>query len=296
MTQILTCLTPDYVVQVADRRLTLATGEAVDDEACKAVIYSSDAVIGYTGLANVKPPPKGQTDLWLVDVLSRAAGLGPAIALLQEEATHQFKKIVHVARQRKQQSFVVAGWRGEASSRQPFATTVSNAENPNGTWRSWPSSEFDVRDYPLGSQSLALRVSGQPLPREGRRFLMRTLRKCLAKRDPAEPLVNALLQAMRAVARSNPRVGAGALATVLPREALGAKGFTMPGGLTIGGTSTSLPQPRAYYIPSNANTRELYAPHYVSPGLSLADVRILPRALSAEEVRELYEAERKGWQ
>ena len=61
MTQIVVCLDPNVVAMVADRRLTnLATGELVEDEACKMVVQGRQVPWAYTGLANVKPAPRGE--------------------------------------------------------------------------------------------------------------------------------------------------------------------------------------------------------------------------------------------
>jgi hypothetical protein len=76
MTQILGCLTNEVVVMAADRRLTKVqrdgTVEVVDDEAAKVVLPGTQVAVGYSGLANVRPPPRGQTDWWLLDTLLAA--------------------------------------------------------------------------------------------------------------------------------------------------------------------------------------------------------------------------------
>lgn len=59
---------------VADRRLTRVAAdgkkvEVVDDDAAKVVLLGQQVAVGYTGLANVRPPPRGQTDWWLMDAL-----------------------------------------------------------------------------------------------------------------------------------------------------------------------------------------------------------------------------------
>jgi len=54
MTLILTCLTQDYILQVADRRVTLADGTLKDDDTNKAVFYcggyaAANFAVAYTG-------------------------------------------------------------------------------------------------------------------------------------------------------------------------------------------------------------------------------------------------------
>lgn len=69
MTIILTCMTPTYIIQASDRRLTLrGSGEVADDHANKAVAFNFETVFGYTGISQVK---KGNVriDRWIADTL-----------------------------------------------------------------------------------------------------------------------------------------------------------------------------------------------------------------------------------
>jgi hypothetical protein len=91
MTMVLNCMTPEFVVQVSDRRLTYPDGSVADDRANKAVMYCGHFFIGYTGLAVLGDPtlPRGaRTDWWIADVLS-PADLEPSEAFnhLASEAT-----------------------------------------------------------------------------------------------------------------------------------------------------------------------------------------------------------------
>lgn len=288
MTQVLTCLTPRYVVQVADRRLTeLATGKPVEDEACKAVLFAGRAVVGYTGLANVKPPPRGQTDLWLVDQLG-LPDIENSLEPLRQSATQTFKLLTHLGPIAKRHSFVVAGWRGEGIDAAPYCATVSNAERNDGSWSGSASAEFGTTEHWLGDREIVLRASGQPLDREVRRNLLRSVRQSGAQERPVDELVGGLVGALRLVAARNPLVGSGALASVLPREAIGTEGFGMPDGLTIG--PGEQPTTRAYYFPPTSRTGTLYAPHYVGSNMRVSDVQIFDRALTPEEMKARYEA------
>jgi hypothetical protein len=139
VTQILTALTPECVVLVADRRLVdLESGEPVDDEACKVVALGSQAVFGFTGLANLRPPPRGQTDLWLVDLLSPPpARLDEIAAAIGNGAADVFGKITHLGPRAKRHTFVGADWQttGAQSEFEPFFVTISNAQDADGAWR-----------------------------------------------------------------------------------------------------------------------------------------------------------------
>lgn len=70
MTLIITALADDAVVQVSDRRLTLADGSIFSEDATKAIcIACSDARVSlaYTGLARIGMTP---TDHWLMELLT----------------------------------------------------------------------------------------------------------------------------------------------------------------------------------------------------------------------------------
>lgn len=288
MTLLLTCLTPRYVVQVSDRRLTnVATSKPVDDDACKAILVAGRAIVGYTGLANLKRPPAGQTDLWLVDQIASDPELDD-LGLLRDAATVAFRDLRGVPQTGKRHSFAIAGWDGEGSTAVPYWATVSNAENTDGTWRNAADETFSVQRQFLRRTRVEVRASGQPLHRETRRVLTRALEQCEDRQEPAECLVARLIEAMRHVASSNSFVGSGALATVLPREAIDTEGIRMPGGLAFGAEGTPLAM--AFYFPSDQSAGTLYTPHYVSKGMQMSDVQIHDRVMGPEEIKARYEA------
>jgi hypothetical protein len=288
MTQILTCLTQRHIVQVSDRRLTdLRTGDPVDDEACKAVIFANRASFGFTGLAHLKPERRGRTDLWLVSQLEGACDdVDQAVERVRAAATERFRSLTHLGPGSKRHSFVMAGWR---SSYEPFAATISNAERIDGEWEPRASLDFSITEHRLGRAPVLLRVTGQPLPRAIRTALTRSLERCVELPDPLDPLIGNSLAALRAAAGTNPRIGPGALVTVVPREAPGTRGFGMPGELVVGASEVGDSHPRAYYVSATSTTTSWYAPHYVSPEMSLTGIQIHNRALSEQEIREQYE-------
>jgi len=53
MTLVLSLATPDYVVQVSDRRLTDPTGKTVNENSNKSVLLTNRMAFGYTGLARL---------------------------------------------------------------------------------------------------------------------------------------------------------------------------------------------------------------------------------------------------
>lgn len=165
MTQIVTCLTQDYVAMAADRKLTnLETGELVNDEAQKLIVLGSQIALAYTGLANVKPAPRGETDLWVANKLSPPPeSVEKIIRTVQDAATERFRLITHVGPRRKRHAFVFAGWRPDAADRlEAFVAWSSNALDDRGRWEVRARPSFAAHGYLLQEQAVHVMDFGQP--------------------------------------------------------------------------------------------------------------------------------------
>jgi hypothetical protein len=295
MTLLLTCLTPDYVVLAADRRLIeLPSEKIVDDDAAKVVVLGTQVVFAYTGLANVLPPPRGRTDLWIVDCLTPPPPDLPAVfTKLRDDATATFRSIARVGPKSKRHAFVGAGWQqSSAGGFEPFVGVISNAQKPDGTWHEWPKPEFEIGLHRLGAgEPFGLHSSGQPADPE-LKAAARALLK-IGAQDPAR-IASLLATAVRTVAGRNRAVGAGLIAVILPRaEAATGSGVSIQGFLPSPSDPTiTLPPAEgaaAYYVPPDSNVGTLHAPHHVGHGGSTSDVRVYDRLLSPEEIRASYE-------
>lgn len=121
---------------VGDRRLvSLGSGNLVDDEACKMVALGSQAVFGFTGLANMRPPPRGQTGLWLADLLTPPpARLNDVAAAIGDGAAAAFAKVSHLGPRAKRHTFVGAGWQTPTArcDFEPFFMTISSMPCASG--------------------------------------------------------------------------------------------------------------------------------------------------------------------
>lgn len=297
MTLIASCLTPQAVIVVADRRLTsYPTGAPVDDEACKAVMVGSQVVIAFSGLANLERPPRGQTDLWIVDQLSPPPNRLPEIVeRLHEAAEQQFGPLQGLSRELIRHAFVVTGWQKRNHSLEPFWGVLSNALDGHLRWLPRARSRFDFDKRYLGpGKSFALLQMGWPLPAQEARILRRRLSEA-SDREPHR-IASLLASAVRQFARQpqGSAVGEGLLVMVLPRETVSASsGFALqpyvPDSEDDKITFPVVSGPVSYYVPPRGTTGVVYAPHFVSPTTSIADVAIHPRALSAEEVKRSYE-------
>ena len=109
MTLVLSCITPDYAIQVSDRRLTWVNGpnagQVADDNRNKAVVVCNKLTFAYNGLAEIGA---ARTDEWLLDVVGRVP-LEQVLSTVGPEATAAFLGI-RASSSVKRHAFVVVGW------------------------------------------------------------------------------------------------------------------------------------------------------------------------------------------
>lgn len=294
MTQVLSCITAEAVAVAADRRLIdLGNGEVIDDEACKLILVENQMAIAYTGLANLKPPPRGQTDLWIVDTITPPPPTLNAFPhLIGHRAFERFSKIAHLGPRAKRHTFVLAGWQrtDSRSAFEPFISTISNAERPDGSWQKRADRAFRMRTAGLTEDGWRLRVSGQPL--DG--TVDAELRAQLQAEKSREPstLAGLLANAVRATSRTNTAVGNSLLIAVLPMPTSAYSGTPVTSIRLDSDAPVVIPSTKGlqtYYISAGAGDAALYAPHVVARGLSIADARVYDRALSPKEIKRHYE-------
>ncbi len=297
MTQILTCLTDDVVVMVADRRLTRATPdgriEVVDDDAAKVVLLGQQVAVGYTGLANVRPPPRARTDWWLVDALSPPeATLDGTVEQLRVRATEVFGKMSHVGPRAKRHAFVAAGWSPSGGGVRPFYLTISNALSSYGFWLEKSTPEFvtHIEWLPQGTP-FRFDATGQRAPAAVKQRVLAELSNPEG-RAPSQIAAN-LTRAVRETAEKNDTVGEGLLVTVIPRDTA-----SKTGGLVISTEESvdpygqiSFPEvdcPTSFYLPAKGKTGIVYAPHYMDENLRVAGAFALDRSFASDEEFEQY--------
>lgn len=184
MTQIISAITKDYVLSVADRRLTIVggptSGKVGDDDTCKLVSLCNLCGIGYTGLARIENVP---THEWIAKALAdeRCFDPGTAAHVLASRATAAFSK---VPREIRNHSFVLTGWSNfkDFNGLRPFIGLVSNMINDVGQILSTPADIFVATAKALrDSEDLCLHAVGQPLSLERGNGLERTLRRLVAE-------------------------------------------------------------------------------------------------------------------
>lgn len=228
MTLILSCATPEYAVQVSDRRLVLPNGSPVDDNANKTIFYNNHMFFSYTGLACIASTRKQEdkTDWWLTNLLAELSHLSISNAMqsLAEKATERFRRIPFY-KEHKRLSIVGTGYvipQGEAQF-VPMTCLITNCQDQQGVLLPKAQDTFRVyaRTLPQTElHNLLFSTAGQPVTEQDQ--LRRLLKNCAAHRVGPVPFAELLAREMRAVAERNPMVGHGMLIVSLPRQAVEA--------------------------------------------------------------------------
>lgn len=146
MTQVIAAVTQDYVLLVADRRLTFLDGprpgRLVDDDTCKLVSLCNTSGIGYTGLAQIEGAPAHE---WVAKVLASEQCSDPGLAsrVLAKRASSALRNLSPTVRR---QTFVLVGWAEfvNLAGLRSYITVVTNMADGTGRPLSKPNQEFAV--------------------------------------------------------------------------------------------------------------------------------------------------------
>jgi hypothetical protein len=223
VTQILSCLTRDYVLLVADNLLTYGDGPKVGqvyaDQECKLVSLCHTCGIGYTGLARLDGMPAHE---WIALTLAKSNCTHPkeASELLGKHAPQALQAF---PQQLRWQTFLIAGWAlfGDPPVLRPHFGEVTNCKDAQGAAASAPQDSFYVRAGALPDDQLLLWHSiGQPLFPARRAIFERKLRRFAEKAvSPKLPLA-LMVEEIQHTATRQPTVGGNILAFCIPRASV----------------------------------------------------------------------------
>jgi hypothetical protein len=221
MTLVLTCLTQEHIVQVADRRLTLSSGALYDDDTNKAVFYGGRVAVAYTGLAQMEGKPTAE---WIGWCMKDASKTEEAMGLVAKRA-ERYLSGANV--QDKRFAVVATGWatlRGAAPIR-PFMCVVSNFMNEEWKWLPSPSDRLIMKTIFLGDRnSHLLFAAGQPLLPQEAIYVVRLVRRAIEHKTSAILLARIVGDMIQHIAHGTDqratRVGKGMIIHLLSRRAL----------------------------------------------------------------------------
>lgn len=271
MTLILSVLTKDYVVQASDRRLTNAsTGEVVDEDANKTVVFNGHLAVGYTGLSRIRGYA---TDLWITEVLQECRDPAAALTALSREAT---RDLAGVPARWRRQAFVLAGWTrvNDFVELQPCAFVVSNyfIPTPEGRWLPDPMDGFTVATrLPSLHGETPMVIAVPPAPRPPMVRVERAVKEAVARGLGPRALGRLLEDCIRQVAATVQGVGRDVMVSSIPRSAVEALDTSW--SATPAGEPLSRTQIGSYYSTANQDVL-IGAPNYVIGGRVAARIRV----------------------
>ena len=288
MTLVLGCITPNFAIQVSDRRLTWLDasrrGTIADDGRNKVVLFCNRIAFGYTGLAQIGT---AHTDEWLLNTIAtaRPANEHTIFPLIAKRAEMDLAAQRIPAADRRH-AFFGTGWATFASDSdtEPYFVYISNFHDRQLKQLPVASDKFEIIVQRLRDLPFKFARVGQPLSAGDVTHLKNAARPARKHSAGAAGYVDILASIIRRVAKNAPTVGSNLLATVIPREAVGKGGFVTPLNRKLApGRVTCI------YLPADGNRGVAYGPHYTCGGMLAKDM------LAASEVGPVDEGEVPLW-
>ena len=221
MTVVVTCLTHDYIVQAADRRLTNSNGTLYDDDTNKAVFYCGRVAVAYAGPAQIEGKPTAE---WLALQMKDASKIESAMNQVAQRADYHFKR-----RKGGHRKFIVVatGWatlRG-AQPPLPYVSVASNFMTDSWEWEVSASERMVVRSKFLPKDSpFFVFAAEQSLTAQEEARLSNFVNRVIRSKEPAIPLARLLSDVVQSMAKgSDPRakmVGKGMIIQLLSKKAI----------------------------------------------------------------------------
>jgi hypothetical protein len=285
MTLILNALTPDYVVQVSDRRLTRPDGTIFEDDRNKAVLLLNHTVFGYTGTAALVPAPNSRlaahpvqyrppgfpnfvyTDDWLTDVLAVASGSGQRLDQVLDAVRSQASAAIRRSNLPNPRLQIMGIGATRFAAPPADVTSVSwsirNYDPASGNLLGGGGESFAASGQTLDQSARFVIIPSDRLPDQVAVRTQRTLDKALQRGAGARAVARLLAATVRAVAAGRPGVGKNLLGIAIPlqavRDAEAGQGFII---------DASEPQPdRATFVysPENGPTEVQKGMNWIGP-------------------------------
>jgi hypothetical protein len=270
MTLILSVITPHFVIQASDRRVTTVQGEQVvniDDDRNKAIFVADRLTFAMTGAADID----GDTIGFFAAQLSRNLSQGKPVEIALAEAGTMCGQYLAQRADRTSAflAFVGVGWTDiPPAARSPIAMWTSNAMDDEGQWHPIPTCEFDTHTAALQEHELfRLLISGTRLEAEQIEQLNLDLVGIISAGDEPAPVADVLIDHVRAAALGNSAIGSGVMVNCIPFACGSSDGSIM----ILGGPPK--PDIRTFtYVPAGQSTSIYLGPHFVgSEGSAMSE-------------------------
>ena len=265
MTLILSAISQEVVVMVADRRLTYLDRRIHDNATNKLVVYNDTFAFGYSGLATIEGHP---VDHWLARGLRAYANLNDALQGIAKRATRVFAILPRGIP--RHQAFVGVGWvRTSEADLEPVWVCISNAwDHEREEWLTTPNTSFAVTGKAMrqGRRWLMCPAIGARVTSSERAQAHANVRPALKRRAHGIPAARLLGDITRAVSQREITVGDKPTCVVLPQPQPSTHHrFLMPPVAAAG----RVPGPLAFDLVGQREPIRWNPPIVVSPGMML---------------------------
>lgn len=265
MTLILSCLTPKYIVQVSDRRLTWPDGRVFDETANKAIVFHGRAAIAYTGIALIGSQ---RTDEWIADQILDCTGVQDAIDTLKAALD---ERIVQLSAPNRGLTVCLDLWGAQMHGTvdRPWSVALTNQIDPQTrkpSAKPLPTFSQFTQTLPDG-KTFAFLPLGEHLDSGIYKKMVRNLVRVM--RDIGSPsaipapetAARFMRDAVLDTSKWSRLVGENVMTTVLHN-------FQLPEHQGKSNSFIFHPDPKSEPI--------LYAPTFINPGMSIKGLRMYP--------------------
>jgi hypothetical protein len=274
MTQVIACVTQDYALLVADRRLTFVDGprkgEIADDDSCKLVSLCNLSGIGYTGLAQIEECP---THEWIAKKLAAEECSDPGVAsLILAERTRE--ALLNLAPAVRRQEFVLTGWSrfADLEGLRPYIGIVSNMADASGRILIQPGDSFARFVRALRDQDdPMICIVGHSLMRDRVHLLKRNLRRLIVHEISPKETLRLLVDEVIHTAGFADTVGKKVLALCIPRKAAQAVSESGTSTLRAGQPTDEDKGATFCYFDPSFNELQQYGPTVTCGGFAATD-------------------------
>ncbi|MFS2175633.1 hypothetical protein ACCC98_06730 [Rhizobium pisi] len=234
MTLIAIALSPNFVIQMSDRRVLIKysapkPATVVDDDRCKTIVYTSnggDWIISYAGIANLNANSAGDagdlavsgTDLWLAEYLARCSNISEAMNGLSDALKRRCSSKLRLFR--GSPLIVMASGFSLDRARKwlPVAVHVSNFGDDRELFTA-DGTEFR-QSVRVGRADLEHRFLGAHVPPKVRNRVIRTIRHLSKHKWGTDSLIRVFETAFRSTNKTEESVGDSYLVSILPLGAV----------------------------------------------------------------------------
>jgi hypothetical protein len=276
VTLILSFLSSEFAVQVADRQVTLQNGRIVNDTTTKMIVFDGCSLFGYTGFAVLNGQP---THRWMTNALHDVLANGQTLDQFAEQLDVALAATPIVGATKRDERGIkrialagVGFARDDAKS--PFLPIygfVSNFRGAQGEWLAEALPRCSVvyaRDFPRGHPYVLLHA-GVGLTVSERRSLFRAVARCVRQGTGPQPIIRVLIDQVRAVSTRRKDVGKSLLVASLPVS-------KVPVGISLQAYGPpDYMEPTYLYVPAGEADGRFFGPNFATRDTAVCDPLVL---------------------